>query len=137
MKKVTKNEKKKKYKDKLQKREESLKNDNLSKKHNLFKKEKLNEKSQKQESIIADANSQEINIKIKRRINKKKIALIVILIIAVCVYLGFSVYHLIKNPTDSVMVSEGSISQEETVEGYIIRDETVIKAKTTKMVWWK
>ena len=83
MKKVTKNEKKKKYKDKLQKREESLKNDNLSKKHNLFKKEKLNEKSQKQESIIADANSQEINIKIKRRINKKKIALIVILIIAV------------------------------------------------------
>ena len=132
MKKVTKNEKRKKYRDKLQKREESLKTDNFPKKNNLFKKEKHKEKVQRQESIINDANSQEINIKIKRKINKKRIALIIILIIFVCVYLGFSVYHLIKNPTDSVMVVDGSISQEKTVEGYIIRDETVIKGENYK-----
>lgn len=67
MKKVTKNEKRKKYRDKLQKREESLKTDNFPKKNNLFKKEKHNEKVQRQESIINDANSQEINIKIKKK----------------------------------------------------------------------
>ena len=56
MKKVTKNEKRKKYRDKLQKREESLKTDNFPKKNNLFKKEKHKEKVQRQESIINDYN---------------------------------------------------------------------------------
>lgn len=72
------------------------------------------------------------NIKIKRKVNKKKLAIIIVLVLAVCVYLIASVYHLIKNPTDSVLVNEGRISQEETVDAYIIRDETVIKGENYK-----
>lgn len=124
MKKVTKNDKRKKYKDKLQKRQAIM-----SETNNLQKKKK--EKIQKRESIV-DINSQEPNITIKRKVNKKKLALIFIIMVAICVYLINAVYNLIKNPTDSVMVSEGSISQEETVEGYVIRDETVIKGENYK-----
>ena len=72
------------------------------------------------------------NIKIKRKVNKRKLAIIIVLVLAVCVYLIASVYHLIKNPTDSVLVNEGRISQEETVDAYIIRDETVIKGENYK-----
>lgn len=72
------------------------------------------------------------NIKIKRKVNKRKLAIIIVLVLAVCVYLTASVYHLIKNPTDSVLVNEGRISQEETVDAYIIRDETVIKGENYK-----
>ena len=114
--------KKSKYRDKLKKREDS----------NLQKKKIHSENIQKSESILNDINSNQPNIKIKRKVNKKRIALIIVLTIAVCVYLSFSVYHLITNPTDSVMVSEGSISQEETAIGYIIRDETVIKGENYK-----
>lgn len=72
------------------------------------------------------------NIKIKRKVNKRKLSIIIVLVLAVCVYLIASVYHLIKNPTDSVLVNEGRISQEETVDAYIIRDETVIKGENYK-----
>ena len=88
---------------------------------------KANKTNTKSSNII---NGQ--NITIKRKVNKKRIALIIFLTIAVCVYLGLSVYHLIKNPTDTVVVNEGSISQEETVAGYIIRDETVVKGENYK-----
>lgn len=96
------------------------------------KSKKYKEKLKKRESIFNENEFQEPNVIIKRKVNKKRIALIVILIIAVCTYLTLAVYHLIKNPTDSVMVSEGSISQEETTLGYIIRDETVIKGENYK-----
>lgn len=40
--------------------------------------------------------------------------------------------NLIKNPTNTVFVSEGSISKEETEIGYIIRDESVVKGNNYK-----
>ena len=123
MKKSTQKDKRKKYKDKLQKRQKLMLNDNSK---------KNNEETVQQSDSIIDINYQKPNIKIKRKVNKKKLGLILIIIIAICVYLINGVYNLIKNPTDSVMVSEGSISQEETVEGYVIRDETVIKGENYK-----
>ncbi len=47
-------------------------------------------------------------------------------------YIGNSVFNLIKNPTDTVVVKNGKISKEETVPGYIIRDETVITGENYK-----
>ncbi len=102
------------------------------------KKEKYKEKLARRddnntnESIITDVNSNAVNIKIKRGVNKKRIALLLILVIAIIIYLSFSIYNLIENPTDSVLVSEGSIAQEETVSAYVIRDETVIKGENYK-----
>ena len=86
----------------------------------------------RKQSVKASNKVENPNITIKRKVNKKRIILIVALTIAVCVYLGMSVYHLIKNPTDSVVVSDGRISQEETVAGYIIRDETVVRGENYK-----
>lgn len=86
----------------------------------------------RKQSVKASNKVENPNITIKRKVNKKRIILIVALTIAVCVYLGISVYHLIKNPTDSVVVSDGRISQEETVAGYIIRDETVVRGENYK-----
>lgn len=59
--------------------------------------------------------------------------LIIGVIILVCSYfiLG-AIIKLIKNPTDTVAIKEGTISQEETVVGYIIRDETIVKGENYK-----
>ena len=105
---------------------------NESGKIKIKNKKKNKKKFQKTESIFNDKEVQSSNVIIKRKINIKRLAIIVLLTIAVCTYLTIAVYHLIKNPTDSVMVNEGSISQEETVDGYIIRDETVIKGENYK-----
>ena len=107
------------------------KNSFFNKKEKKRKQAKYKDKIQKRESFLNDIPNKP-NIKIKRKINKKRIGLIILLTFIVCTYLGLSVYHLIKNPTDTVMVIEGSLSEEETVEGYIIRDETVIKGQNYK-----
>lgn len=123
--------KKKKVANKKNTRKNNANKNNADKKKNEVKK-KYKEKIEQRESILNDVQAPELNIKIKRKVNKKRLAILVILIIAVSVYIVMSVYNLIKNPTDSVLVSEGRISQEETVDGYVIRDETVIRGENYK-----
>ena len=59
--------------------------------------------------------------------SKKVIAVILALIILT--YTSYAVYLLIVDPTDSYIIKEGTLTQEDTVTGYIIRDETVIKGE--------
>lgn len=63
----------------------------------------------------------------------KKILIGIIVVIAV-VYGVFMVYKLIKNPSNTFIVENGTISEEETVSGYIIRDEEVIEEKNKKTI---
>lgn len=66
--------------------------------------------------------------------NKKKrnkIIISIITIIIVC-YLAYTIYLLIKQPTDIFTVEEGQVSMEETDIGYIIRDEQVVKGENYK-----
>ena len=63
----------------------------------------------------------------------KKIIIGIIVVIAV-VYGVFMVYKLIKNPSNTFIVENGTISEEETVSGYIIRDEEVIEEKNKKTI---
>ena len=66
--------------------------------------------------------------------NKKKrnkIIISIITIIIVC-YLAYTIYLLIKQPTDIFTVEEGQVSIEETNIGYIIRDEQVVKGENYK-----
>lgn len=49
----------------------------------------------------------------------------------------YTIYLLIKEPTNIVTVEEGKLYQEETDIGYVIRDEKVVKVKITKMGWSK
>lgn len=69
------------------------------------------------------------NKKIKMLLLKIAIILIAILIIA---YVIFEVGNLLLQPTDIVTVENGKISSEKSVEGYIIREETVLKGENYK-----
>ena len=69
------------------------------------------------------------NKKIKMILLKIAIILIAILIIA---YVIFEVGNLLLQPTDIVTVENGKISSEISTEGYIIREETVLKGENYK-----
>ena len=69
------------------------------------------------------------NKKIKMLLLKIIIILIAILIIA---YVIFEVGNLLLQPTDIVTVENGKISSEISTEGYIIREETVLKGENYK-----
>lgn len=61
--------------------------------------------------------------------NKKYNILLAIAAIIILVYILYSIYKLIKAPTDVFIVSEGKVSLEESVTGYLIREETVIQGQ--------
>ena len=67
-----------------------------------------------------------------KQINRNKQFVFIIILIAILVYIIYMVYNLIIKPTDTFVVENGKISSEETVQGYIIRDETVLKGENYK-----
>ena len=67
----------------------------------------------------------------KNKFNFKLIAFIIIAL-AIIVYAIYAVINLILKPTETFVVESGQIAFEETVQGYIIRDETVIKGENYK-----
>lgn len=66
-----------------------------------------------------------------RKINNKKVVIYIILLI-VLIYIFYTIYLLIKQPTNVFTVEEGKLYQEETVVGYVIRDEKVVKGQNYK-----
>lgn len=65
-------------------------------------------------------------------IKKHKKLIIVLLLLCILIYFLYIVIGLIMDPTDTVYVEMGQIQEEETAEGYIIRDETVLKGENYK-----
>lgn len=66
----------------------------------------------------------------KRNIKNVKIVYIIGLI--VLVYFVYAIIGLIKQPTDIFMIKNGSLSEEESAVGYIIRNETVVQGNNYK-----
>ena len=62
---------------------------------------------------------------------RKKIIISIISILLIC-YLAYTIYLLVKQPTDIFTVEEGKVYLEETDVGYIIRDEQVVKGENYK-----
>jgi len=62
----------------------------------------------------------------------KKVVITSIILLIVLIYVIYSLYKLISQPTDVFMVEEGKVSEEKLVEGYIIREETVVKGENYK-----
>ena len=58
--------------------------------------------------------------------------LIIIIITIIAIYAIYLVIKLVKNPTNTFIVTNGKISQEESEIGYIVREETVVKGKNYK-----
>lgn len=67
----------------------------------------------------------------KAKLNKKGIFVIIIGIFAF-IYLLYTIYLLIKQPTNIFTIEEGKLYQEETTVGYIIREEKVVKGEKYK-----
>ena len=66
------------------------------------------------------------------KIKITKVLKIIVLIIIVAVfifYISKNVLNLVKQPTNSFILSNGDLYLEESVEGYIIRDEVVIQGE--------
>ena len=65
-------------------------------------------------------------------LNKKKKIIINIILIAILVYVFYTIYLLIKQPTSTFTIIEGNLYQEETNVGYVIRNEKVVKGEHYK-----
>jgi len=68
----------------------------------------------------------------KKQYNNKKKVLAYILGFLVLVYFTYAVIQLIKQPTDIFSIENGSLLQEESAVGYIIRKETVVQGNNYK-----
>ena len=55
--------------------------------------------------------------------NKKKLILTLLIFIVLIGYAVSLVVRIVQNPTDTFVVEKGDISLEETLEGYILREE--------------
>ena len=69
----------------------------------------------------------------KKVINSKtKKIIIAALLTIISAYVLYTIYLLVKDPTDIFTVEEGTLRQEETTIGYIIRNETVLQGQNYK-----
>ncbi len=66
-----------------------------------------------------------------KRLNKKEIILYIIAVL-ILIYLVYTIYLLIKQPTNIFTIEEGNLYQEETNIGYVIREEKVVKGENYK-----
>ena len=68
----------------------------------------------------------------KKKVNKFTFFCILVVFILVISYVMFGIIGLMKNPSSTVIVKEGTVTKEETVTGVIIRDETITGKKFKK-----
>ena len=67
----------------------------------------------------------------RKKIEKKKFIMNIIFII-VSLYIIYAVYLIIRTPTDTITVENGTLTAEESSTGYIIRDEAIVRGKNYK-----
>ena len=60
---------------------------------------------------------------------KGKRIIAIVSVIAILIYVICSVYMLLTNPTDTYIVKQGSLSEEDECIGYIIRKEKIVKGE--------
>lgn len=67
----------------------------------------------------------------RKKIEKKKVIMNFIFII-ITLYIIYAVYLIIKTPSDTITVENGTLTAEDSSTGYIIRNETIVKGKNYK-----
>lgn len=79
---------------------------------------------------------QEKNEKIKKKEDLKKFQkkklFISLILISIFIYIMYTIYLLVKQPTNIFTIEEGKLYQEETDIGYVIRKEQVVKGQNYK-----
>ena len=82
--------------------------------------------------ILKKQNKEQVKITKKTTVNKKKKIILNVIIVAVLIYVVYAIYLLIKEPTNIFTIEEGTLYQEETDIGYVIRKETVVRGNNYK-----
>ena len=67
-----------------------------------------------------------------KNMNKKKLIIVSGVLAIIVIYAIYLIIKLIQNPTDIFVVKQGTIVEEETAVGYIIREEQVVKGNNYK-----
>ena len=70
--------------------------------------------------------------KSKKKINRIKGVVAILIVIGMVLYFLYNIYHLVKQPTNSFVIEQGKIYSEEEAEGYIIRNEVVVSGQNYK-----
>lgn len=68
----------------------------------------------------------------KVKMTKNKRIIIYVVLLLALIYIGYTIYLLIKQPTDVFTIEEGKLYLEETDIGYVIREEQVIQGENYK-----
>lgn len=68
----------------------------------------------------------------KKIASPQKKIIIMVTLIAIMLYVAYAIYLLVKQPTNIFTIEEGKLYQEETVIGYVIREETVVRGENYK-----
>lgn len=67
-----------------------------------------------------------------RKKDSKKVTISVVIITVIMIYCIYSIIMLIKRPTDTFVIENGNLSDEENAIGYVIRSETVVQGNNYK-----
>lgn len=86
-------------------------------------------KEQKTQELKKEKKEQK---KPKEKFEFNKKIIIYIAVALVSIYLMYTIYLLIKQPTDIFTLEEGTLYSEETDIGYVIRDEVVVQGENYK-----
>ena len=70
--------------------------------------------------------------KLKNRLLGVKKVFVTLLLLIVGMYILYTVYLLVKDPTEVFTVEKGTVYSEEVTTGYIVRDETVLRGENYK-----
>lgn len=97
----------------------------------MKKKEKKKAKEVKELIKIQELTQNKEEKKKKSKLNRKRLIIAIILVIA-SIYIFYAVMLLNKDESGTIFVERGTILQEETAIGYIIRNEEVIKGEEYK-----
>mgnify|MGYP003372973554 FL=1 len=82
--------------------------------------------------ILEKQNKEREKTTKKTTVNQKKKIILNVIIVAVLIYVIYAIYLLIKEPTNIFTIEEGTLYQEETDIGYVIRKETVVRGNNYK-----
>lgn len=67
-----------------------------------------------------------------QKINMKKVRIAYVIGLIILIYFVYAIIQLIKQPTDVFVIENGSLSEEESAIGYVIRKETVVQGDNYK-----
>ncbi len=66
--------------------------------------------------------------------NSKKIITVILLLLIVS-YVVYAIYLLIVDPTDTYIIKQGTLSEEDSTSGYVIREEYVVKEENSNGIY--